>query len=282
MVIGWPRWTPDVTWSGGSWSATYPVANLGLLPLSRVARSSSAATADTQFIGTLSASRPIRALALARHNITVGGRMRVRLYGDAARTIMVFDSGWFDVWPEVFPYETLEWEDDAWWTGKYTAAEIAGYAPTRPVWLGAVYLARAFRVEIDDTANPAGFVQIGLCEVAQGWQVSVNPSPGYAEGHRFRTEVAEALGGVRYFERRDKPRVARGTIENLSRDEAMARGFELHRQADLDQPFLFFPFPDETLHWLRTAFVARLVDPGLIAFSSFNRNSFPFAVEEVL
>lgn len=281
-VFGWPRWTGDVTWSGGSWLAGYPLANLGVLPLARVARSTNDDLASTQVIGTFSATRSVRALALARHNLSLLSRLRLRLYGDAARTELLLDTGWFDTWPSLYLPGDLEWEDDNWWDGKPTAADIAGYAPTRPIWLGASYRVRAFHLEIDDTANAAGYVEAGLLEVAQGWQVSVNPGADFAEGFRFRTESVEALGGGKSFDRRDKPRTARGTIEDLPRDEAMARGFEMQRQADLDQPFLWFPQPEETQHWIRTAFVARLVDPGLIAHAGFNRSRFPFAIEEVL
>lgn len=281
-VIGWPRWTPVVTWSGGSWSATYPRTNLGTLPLARVARSTNATLASTQFVATLDKARAVRLMALVRHNITLNGKMRIRLYADAARTLEQYDSGWVNVWPEVYPYSTLEWEDDNYWTGNYTPEEIAGYPATRPIWLGRIITSRAVLVEIDDTTNPAGFVEVGLCEIAQGWQPSYNPAYGYTEGFRFRSEATEAQGGVKYFDRRDKPRVFRGEIQSLPRDEALARGFEVQRQADIDQPFFWFPFPDETAHWLRTAYLARLVDPGLLAYSRFQSTSLPISGEEVL
>jgi hypothetical protein len=281
-VIGWPRWTDKVTWSGGTWEAAYPRNNLGVLPLARVARSVDLDTDNTQFLATFDKQRPVRLMAIVRHNISLNGRVRIRLYGDTAETDLLLDSGWVNVWPEVYPYETLEWEDDAWWTGTYTLDEIAGYQPTRPFWFGRLYLTRAIRVEIDDPGNPDGFVQIGMAEIAQGWQPSFNFSLGYAEGFRFRTEETEALGGVKTFDRRDKPRVARGELQYLPRDEALARGFELLRQADIDQPFLWFPAPDERVHWLRRVMLARSVDPGLIGYAFPLRNTVPFNFEEVL
>jgi hypothetical protein len=282
VVFGWPRHTDRVTLSGGAWSASYPRDNMRALPLARVARSATAALADTQVIGTLDKDRPLRLFALCRHNLTVGARYRLRLYQDAARTVELLDTGWLNVWPEVYPFETLEWEDDQWWTGTYSAEEIAGYTWTRPIWLGQLYLARAFHLELDDTTNPAGYVELGLLEVAQGWQPSLNVSYGYQEGWRPRSVGVEALGGGRYFDRRDKPRAARGEIQYLPRDEAMARAFEMVRTQDVDQPMLWFPFPDEPIHWLRTAMLARLADPGLLTYAVARRLSFPFALEEVL
>ncbi|WP_424813575.1 hypothetical protein [Roseococcus sp. YIM B11640] len=282
LIFGFPRWTPDVTWSGGGWEVAYPVANLGVLPLNRVARSTSLTTSATQFTMTFSAQRRVQLLGLVRHNLSIHAKMRVRIWSDASSTVLVYDSGWIDVWPPVYLPADLEWEDDNWWEGTYSAAEIAGTSATRPIWLGRLYSAHVIKVELDDVTNAAGYVQVGLCEVAQGWQVSVDPTLGFEEGFRFRTEQADAMGGVRYFNRREKPRVARGEIADLPRNEAMGRGYEMWRQFDIDTPFLVLPFPDETLHWLRTAYLARSVDPGRIAWAAANRSRYPIAYEEVL
>jgi hypothetical protein len=281
-IFGWPRWTDKVTLTGGSWNSTYPRDNLKSLPLARVARSTDATLGSTQVIGTLDQARGVRLLALVRHNLTLAATFRLRLYSDAARTVEIYDSGTISVWPPVYPTASLEWEDDNWWTGAYTADELAGQQWVRPIWLGRLYVARAFLLEIADTANPAGFVEIGLLEVAQGWQTTVNMAYGYQEGWRFRSASVEALGGGRYFDRRDKPRLARGEINYLARNEAMSRYFEMLRQQDVTEPLLWFPFPDETIHWLRTVWLARLVDPGLMAFTVHDRNTAPFALEEML
>jgi hypothetical protein len=281
-VIGRPRWTDDATFSGGSWEADYPVTNAGILPLSRVARSTDLLTASTQFSFTLTARRPLRTVALVRHNLSLNAQMRVRLYSDAGMTATIFDSGWEDVWPVVYPLEGLEWEDDNWWTGKYTAADIANSRPTRPIWLGQIYLARAGTIEISDATNAAGYVEVGLCELTQGWVLGINPGYGAEYGFRFRTEVTESLGGISYFDTRDKPRVFRGNIDHMDRDEVLSRGYELQRRADLDGVFLWFPHPDEPLHWLRNVFLARNKDPGLMRYASFEQDSFPISLEEVL
>lgn len=282
VVIGFPRWTPDATFSGGTWAAAYPRTNLGILPLSRVARTTNLTLAVTQFTATLSATRSLRALALVRHNITLLGLIRIRVWSDAGATVLTYDSGWIEVWPSLYLPADLEWEDDNWWLGKYTALDLAGSTATRPFWLDGIKQARVIKVEIDDATNPDGYIQIGLFEIAQGWQLSVNPALGAEEGFRFRTQVAEAMGGARFFDRREKPRVARGEISDMPRNEAMGRGYEFLRQFDIDTPFLWFPYPDEPTHWLRTAFLARSVDPGRIAWAAAVRSRFPYSVEEVL
>lgn len=281
-VIGWPRWTDRATFAGGSWAAEYPVTGLGSLPLARVARSTNLLPASTKLSATLDKERMIRALAIVRHNLSLYGKYRVRLWADAAKTQGVYDSGWRQVWQAVYPSESLEWEADNWWSGTPTEEELAGLSWTTPVWLGAIYLARVVELELDDQINPAGYVELGMLEIAQGWQVSVNPDYGAEEGFRFRSAEVEALGGGKYFDRRDKPRVFRGRISYLPRDEAIATGFDHMRQADTVEPFLWFPDPEEVQHHLRTVFLARNVSPGLIAHAAPGRGSLPLSFEEVL
>lgn len=281
-IFGFNRWTEEAAFTGGSWNATYPATNLGSLPLSKVARSSDATTASTQFVATFSQQRPIRLLALVRHNCSLDASFRVRLYGDTGLTELVYDSGWLNVWPACYSPENLDWEDDNWWTGGYTEDEIQGYPWTRPLWLGQAWLARAIKVEIDDTGNDDGYVQLGLCEIAQGWQPSNNFRYGLEQGFESRSDSQQALGGAEYFDQRPLQRVARGEIPGLSHDEALERGFELLRRSDRVTPFLWFPFPDSSEHWLREVYLARFSELGLLGHVSFNRDRFPFAVREVV
>lgn len=285
-VIGFPRWTEKGVYAanGGTYNATYPVTNLNSLPLSRVARSSSAAAADTKFKITLDKPRPIRLLAFVRHNASLDATFRIRLYSDAALTTLLYDSGTGEqFWPPVYPNGTLEWEDDGFWSGQYSTDQITGYRVTRSIWLDQFYLAQAILVDVVDTTNPAGFFECGLFEVAQGWQVGVNFAIGAQYGFRARTQTIEALGGVKFFDRRDKPRQFNGSIDYLSRDEALARAFEHQRQHDLDIPFLWLPHPDDIIHPLRRSYLARNMDLGLLSYAqALDVDSVPLRFEEVL
>lgn len=284
-VIGFPRWTDGATFTqpaGASSSGTYPVTNLGSLPLAQVWRSSSASTTNAQFVATLDKQRGVRLVALVGHNISLVGKIRVRLYSDTGMASLLYDSGWIDAWPVVYAWDQLEWEDDNWWSGQYTDLETTGYRWTRPLWLDKQYLARAIKVEVSDTTNAAGYIECGMFEVAQGWQVGINFGYGAQYGFRFRSQSVEAIGGAKYFERRDKPRVFKGQISYLDRDEAMAKAFEHQRQMDIDTPFLWMPDPTSTTNLLREVFLARNVDPGLMTYASPSRDTVPLAFEEVM
>lgn len=285
-VIGFPRWTDKGTFvaNGGSYNATYPVTNLQTLPLSRVARTSTAASANTKFAITFPKPYAVRLLAFVGHNSTLDGTFRVRLYSDTGLTALLYDSGVGQpFWPPVYATDDLEWEDDRWWSGGYSSDEIAGYRATRPIWLDKLYLVQGIAVDVVDTGNPAGFFQLGLFEVAQGWQVGTNFTPGAQYGFRARTQIIEAIGGVKYADRRDKPRQFSGVIDYLDRDEALARAFEHQRQMDIDIPFLWMPDPTATVHLLRQTYLARNVDLGLMSYAqAMDVDSLPLRFEEVL
>ncbi|MBS7792163.1 hypothetical protein KTR66_19345 [Roseococcus sp. SDR] len=282
VVFGWPRWTPEIAWSGGEWQADWPASNAGVLPLARVARSASLGLAATQIVGTFPRDRIVQLFALVRHNLSVTARYRLRLYADAARSVTLADTGWDDVWPVLFPWPSLEWEDDRWWTGAYAAEDLEGYTWTRPIWLAAPILCRAFLLELADASNPSGYVELGLLEAARGWQPSRNPRYGYKSGIRSRSEMIEAIGGGQYFDRRAAPRIVSAEIPHLPRDEAMAWAFEMQRRQDVAEPMLWLPFPGEPLHWVRECMLARLKPPGPLSFSVYQRQDMAFELEEVL
>jgi len=276
------RWTNKCTFSGGSWNSSYPVSNLNVLPLSKVARSVDLNTANTQFIATLDEQRPVQLIGIANHNLSLDALIRVTLYSDAGLTNLIYDTGWQYVWPSVYTPDQLIWENDNFFSCTYTQDQILDYKPPRVFWLNQVYVPIAIKVEISDATNTSGYTEIGLFEVAQGWQTSVNISYNSQYGFRFRTDSEEALGGVKYFDREDKPTVFQGTINYLPQAEAKAQAFEHFRQMDLDTPFIWILNPDDQINLLRDSFLARNLDPGLITYAAYNANTVPFKFEQVL
>lgn len=370
-VVGFPRWTDVVSWSGGSWDTAYPVTNLSTLPLSRVARTSSLSASSCWCVGTLDKLRGVRALSYHRHNLTLQAKNRIllasrepllatvntgtdvitatghtlsagslvlvwnsggslptsspqvafgtiyyagtigsgtfKLYASQAAAIaqtgaidfstagsgthwvlgpILYDSGMNDVWPAIFPYAGQlacpEWEQSNFWDSKYTTEELSDTTWTRPFWLDRIYFARSIVAIFDDAANPAGHLDIGLFEVAQGTQFSLNYDLGAEYGFDFRTLMQQGLGGVEQFDRRNKARTSTVQWQFMPGDEALARVFEMLRQHDLDIPFLWFPNPDNPRHWLRQVWLARNVSPGPLRDASYNTMSAVLNLKEVL
>jgi hypothetical protein len=79
------------TLAGGSWEATLPLTNLQDRRLHRVARSSSAAEADTRLQLDLGAERPVRVVCVPKHNLSVGAKWRA--VGRASDAIFAYAAG---------------------------------------------------------------------------------------------------------------------------------------------------------------------------------------------
>jgi len=280
-ILGFPSTSGFFTLSGGSWQSDYPITQLQMLPLSYVARTVDLTAANTVIEATSTEMRRVGLIALPRHNFSLSAQIRVRLYSDSGMTSVVYDSGLYDVWPEVYPWGVLEWEDDNWWTGKYLDSDIAG-AIWQWIWVGAQnYLAQAIRIDIADPGNADSYIQAGYLEIAAQYEVTYNFDFGANYGHRYRSVSTEALGGAKYFDARTKPRTFKGSF-TLPRDEALTKHFELHRQFDLYRPIIWLPHPDEEVHWMRTAMLAQLTDPGLFAYQYIGLDQVPIALEEII
>lgn len=281
-IVGFPSWRPDASLSEGSWEGDYPLSNLLTDDIYSVARSTNATVASTKFDVTLALSRRTRFMGFVNHNASFDGLFRVTGFADDGKSEQLFQTPWSLFWPEVYGVYDLPWEDAREWNGQYTDREIADTVWTRPIWLDAWYELKVVTVEVSDTGNAAGFFQCGAFDISEGHQVTMNPSFGAGYGFRFRTNMVEAKGGGKSFERLPKPRRFQGEIQHMHRDEALVIFFEMLRQNDLVDPLLWMPHPDEPQHWLRHTFWARQTDPGLFRYTAPERDSVPLNLEEVL
>lgn len=282
-MIGYPnRIDSPTALSSGSWAATLPLANLQSRVIGKVARSSDATVASTKFDINLGAAKNIRMLALVNHNCTLAATVRIRGATDAGFTAVVFDSGFVNVWPVVYSSDTLEWEDNNWWSGQYTDEQRAGYTATYVNVLSANTLAQYWRVEINDTTNAAGYVQIGRVFIGPAYQPTVNMAYGAGLGWETKTVAQEAIGGAEYFQRRTPYRVATIKLDWLPIDEALGNAFEIQRRAGLDAECFWVHDPDDTLHSLRRRFIGRLRTLSPIQYPYPNVNSAAFEIKELL
>lgn len=269
--FGFPRVTSAFTLFAGSWEAAYPVTQLQVLPLSYVARTTDATTASTAIRGTGSSPQLASVIALIGHNMSQAATIRVRTWTDTASSVGLVDSGFVDVWDASYTADQLDGAVATWF---YRFAEIG------PATVG------SFRIDIDDTANPDGYIQAGYLEIASAFDVEYNFGFGSEYGFEWRSQVAESMGGAEYVERRDHPRLFKGSFPLTVRNTALGLFYEMQRQLRMDEPVLFVPLPDETTHLLRTAMFARHMDPGLITMRSASSagliDSVPLALKEII
>ncbi|MCA3068634.1 MAG: hypothetical protein ING73_17180 [Rhodocyclaceae bacterium] len=262
VIIAFPNIAdaPKTTLSGGSWVATLPLSNLQDEILGTVARSTNLLLASTQFDMTIDKPRAVRVVGLIAHTLSRESKYRLRSYDDAARTIVLTDTGWQDVWPAVYSISVLEWEDDPFWDGKPSSEELGSLNPSLIFRLPATSSSRWWRFEFDDQTNAAGYIDAGKLVLSSQWEPSRNMLPDASLGVIDRSELYEAIGGTTYASRRSVKRVATFSLLGLGKDEMLQKAYEIKRQAGKTQEVLFIFDADNATHLQRTAFLGRITD----------------------
>lgn len=281
-IIAYGNLVDSATLSGGSWVSTLPLTNLQDRRLGKVARSDSTDTSDTQFDMDFGSTRLFRVIAIVNHNLGLTAQYRIRLSNSADFSSTAADSGWTDVWPEVYPFGVEPWGSSRLWTGRFSEEDIQGYTAPLVYILPQSTNAQYIRVEIDDETNEADYVQFGRVFAADGWQPEYNMAVGATLGFMSRTEVQAALSGAEYFNVRASPRVVKFELPAMSEDEAMAQAYEIQRGVGLSGEILFIWDPDDTVHALRRQFLGRLTELSLIENPGPDRWRSPFAIQELL
>lgn len=259
VFLAWQNRTDEGTLSGGSWQASLPLANLQNRQVQKVARSSNALAASTQFVLDLGQARSIGVLALVVHNISVTGSVRITASDSPAFSTLYYDSGAVPVWPSgMVPQALLEWEDDNFWLGTLSQNARAGFqSPYIHILPSAVNM-RYWKVEVIDTANPDGFVQIGRLFLAQGWRPGINYAFGAELGYQDPTLVETSLSGAEFFDVRSRYRAFGFELQFMTGAESYGYALELQRLAGISGEVLLVPDSDDAANMPRRAFVGRL------------------------
>ena len=283
-MLAFPNLIDAATLSGGAWQTTLPLANLQDRIIKRPGRTMDAALTSSNFLISLPTPKFLRLLALVGHNLSLAARYRVRAATDAALANVVWDSGWLDVWPVVYPLGTFGWGDPRVWSGKYTLEEIAGYNQCLTVFLPGTSLAQYIQVDLDDTGNTDGFVQIGRAFIAPGWVPGLGLQYGATSlGLETETVVQQApKTGTEYFDERPTYRVEQFTLPHLTEDEGMAGAFELQRQAGISKEVFFVHSMTDDVHAIRRRFLGRLRKLSPIEYPYFQHTSTAFEIKELL
>ncbi|MCY1253016.1 hypothetical protein D9M68_123170 [compost metagenome] len=305
VLLAHPNVADGGTLSGGSWQVA--LNNLMDRRLSRVARSTTAAKADTQFVLDLGQSRLVSVIAVVRHNLSTAAKWRLKMANDpsfaspvydnavlvppdgsaslqmdfVAASYLLWDPDWQLAWPTLFPPSALEWEDDNFWTGSITEEARREYPSLLLVVLPKPTAGRYIKVEVDDEANPDGYVEFGRVFVGRAWQPQYNAKWGASLGWETDTTVQRALSGTPYFDRKSGRRVMRFELGFLSRDEALGGVFELQRQAGVDREVLLIWDKDDAINLLRQSYLGRLRQLNPITRAFVGNHSNPFEIEEL-
>lgn len=267
-LLAYPDLTRDAatTLSGGSWSAGLPLANLKDRVIKKVARSTNDDAASTQWVSDMGAAVDTKILALLGHNISLAGTIRVRAYSDSGLTTMVHDTGILYAWPQTFG-----------------AAELATYPNHWVLPLAAIVTAQYWKWEIVDTANAAGYVEVGRAWMGPVWSPTIGAGYGAELGYEARATVTESLGGVLWSDGKLPRRATTITFPSLDdeseRDTAMIFQKTIGNSGEV-------LYVESTSHdakrLLLYAFPATVRQPSKIRMASFNANELPMELIESL
>lgn len=252
-----PIRSDGASYSGGSWEASLPLTNMKTEFVTERARSADATTGSTTFDLDLGAAYPIRGIALVGHNLSLSATVRV--YGDSASDFATpdYDSTALDVYPTIYPSGSTLWGVDV---ASGTLGQEEWDEGVRLDFLhfpAAAQTLRYWRFAITDTANADGYVEVGRCIVAQGYQPSVSRArQGAALGYRPRATRTEMAGGAVVHHRQLEPREFSFDLPKVDADEALVQLMEFRRRLSTTEQLLFSFDPDDTVHLHRRSFLA--------------------------
>lgn len=277
ISIAYPNRAATAVVSGGSWQT--PVTCLLTRPLGEVARSASLSLAATRFDIDLQRLRAVSFIALVNHSFSIAARVRITM-GSTAGGADLYNSGWLDAWPPVRNIQMQSWRSENWWNGKLTDEERQQYPSDFTLQLPSSLLTRYMRVEIDDAANAAGYVEIGMLFVADAWQPVVNVDLGGSLLWQDKTAVEETEAGLEFFGQKARRRRASFRLSHLTTDEAMSRAFDLDGTLGISGDLYYITDTDDILHRIRRSFLGRLEQTSEINHAGTDRYGKQFTIIE--
>lgn len=267
IALCYPNYTgrQDCVLAGGNWLESLPLVNLKNRVIQKRGRTVDTSMVSTKFSISLGEAKPVLCIALAGHNFSGDARLRISIYDDADKSVTYYQSPWVDAWPAL-DQASLQWEDNNFWTGEMSPEERQSYVPLFTHFIDAgtvVPLTKYITVEIDDQANPDGFVQIGRLFFSDVWQPTRNASLGLAFKYNSTTEIESTIDNTEYFDVRKSRRSVSFTLDRMPVDDAYGRLFKLQRLVGTHGEVLFAYTPKDTLYAYERKFLGRLqeLDP---------------------
>lgn len=252
-VIGYANQIDQSTLAGGSWSNTNPLANLKTRYLKQKARSNNALAASTIITLDLTTPQRIGVLALVAHNLSEVATVRIQAASDSGFSTILFDSGASLV---------------------YRATD---YASTF-----AITEARYWKISINDTTNPSGYVEIGRIFI--GWKFKPEVNMDWAAGFSIesKTIVAEAIGGPEYFDERKNRRVWQGKWSWLTDYEAYSVLMTMQQMQDVSREVYVLEDDADVQYRKQRWFLGRFRQLSSIEWPYLDRHSTGIEIGELL
>lgn len=244
--IGLRNWWDGGTLSGGSW--TLPLSNSQSTDRSLIARCASTSAANAVADCDFGASKSVRVVVVAGHNMGEADTWRVRL-GTSSGASDVADSSGQAAWAMTFDIPPLMWEAPTWWGPTVTDT---GHPYCSWIFFPQAYSARYMRL----TFSTSAAVQFARVWAGDIWQPTWNVQQGLEHGWIDPSETFRAVGGALLASKRRRYRTARMTYPALTDNDA-AVSQEVFRHAGTVEEVLYVPRPGDYSHCQRYGFIGR-------------------------
>lgn len=287
VLLSFPNRADTATITGGAWVTSLPLTNLQDRRLAKVARSADVSLTSTQFDVDLGTELYLRVAALPKGNFSEAAKWRIRGSSDsgfADASLTTYDSGWLDPYDTViYPSGVLNFGDPGWFTGKLASIDFtAGYRIYPTHIISPIAMAQYWRVEIDDTTNSDGYVDVARLFLGYAYEPRINMANGFSFGWTTSSTRTETDGGATYHNDRPRRRLMEFVLPEETADEALVRGFEILRQLGTSgQLFVVFDGSD-VAHLHRRAYLGTLKQLSPLRFPYSTRADQAFAIEEEL
>jgi hypothetical protein len=209
---------------------------------------------------------------------------RMYVYGAAVTSATTGNTRYYEAM--AFDYATQPILHDsaavAAWPAGVTAEDVDGINVAFQNLLAADVTARYVRVEIADTANSAGYIDLARLLVTGGYQPTVNMLYGANLGLVSTTERNISDGAAAIYDVRPSARSLRFSLE-IDQSEAFANAWQiLQRLGKHGQLFAVFDPSDAVTLLYKRSFLGVLRELSALDFPHYNTNAIPFDLIEDL
>ena len=196
----------------------------------------------------------------------------------ASNIALHYSSGWKPAWRMTFD-NLVEWESATWWTG--TAGDEYLRSPYAVTAIADdTYSARYITVEINDTANADGYVQIGRLFVGGALQPTYNPQYGLQDGLKDLSTVDAAESGAMWGNEKRRLRYTSFVLPYTTPTEA-AYLHEMQRSLGTIGEVLYIPYPADPGESQRWGYIGRMSELSPIDYPYYRVRSIALKLEEI-
>ena len=271
LGLFYPNRVTGATITGGSWLAQLPATNVGTRALGQVARSTNAATSSTKLRFDLLVSRSLRAFALANHNLSTAAQWRI-LLGTSSGAGDVLTTSWFTAILATYEagFTALGVEDGTYQRNGFAVIQVLSQA----------YSARYVTIEIDDTTNTDGYVQIGRAVIAGGYIPTINASYGLRDSWKDFTTIDHSETGVLWYTPRRRLRNVSFVLEHLDLTSGVTL-HEMQRMLGMADEVLYAADIEDMAYTQRYGFLATHRELSALEYPFFSRRTLPLSLDEI-